>query len=177
MKKQYLLFILSLITIFSSVANTSSNYSETATLMVNNFFTIYPDINNILYVNKNVSGGVGDGRSWQDAITELSDSLPWVSTDWDTNDGTLQIRGAKGRYTLTIDNTDQMATFQLINGVEVVEVLKEVSRQATTPLYVILQKIPLFKTFEGIFGSSKLSLLGYNNSITFENISNTENKI
>ncbi len=38
-------------------------------------------------------------------------------------------------------------------------------------------KINVIKTFEGIFSGSKLSLLGYNKNITFENISNIENKV
>lgn len=119
MKKQYLLFILSLITTFSSVADTSSDYSDTATLIIKNFFTISPDTNNILFVDKNVSNGIAEGNSWGNAHPEISDALDWASTDWDTNDGALQTWGAKGRYTPTIEHTDQMVTFQLISGVEV----------------------------------------------------------
>ncbi|SHI72742.1 hypothetical protein SAMN04488096_1042, partial [Mesonia phycicola] len=41
------------------------------------FFTTL-QAQNILYVNKNVSGGTADGSSWANAIPELADALVWA---------------------------------------------------------------------------------------------------
>ncbi|WP_440121414.1 PKD domain-containing protein [Tenacibaculum sp. Ill] len=64
---------------------------------------ITPDTNNILYVNKNVSGGDGSGDSWTNAVPELADALLWARTqhdadnNWLQNDS-LQVFVAKGVY-------------------------------------------------------------------------------
>ncbi|SHI72721.1 hypothetical protein SAMN04488096_1041, partial [Mesonia phycicola] len=39
---------------------------------------LVPDTSNIVYVNKNVSGGTADGSSWANAIPELADALVWA---------------------------------------------------------------------------------------------------
>ncbi|MGO3706730.1 beta strand repeat-containing protein, partial [Mesonia hippocampi] len=65
--------------------------------------TINPSTNNILYVNKNVTGGNGSGNSWANAIPELADALKWARTEHDANNSwlqndSLQIYVAKGNY-------------------------------------------------------------------------------
>jgi hypothetical protein len=81
---------------------------------------ISPDSENILYVDKNVSGGSEIGNSWENAIPELRDALSWAGENWDGDtDGTLQIWVADGLYLPTSDDTDREATFQLVNNVEI----------------------------------------------------------
>ncbi|MFD2036956.1 MBG domain-containing protein [Belliella marina] len=89
------------------------------------FFSIFSVVaqisptNNILYINKNVSGGNQNGSSWANALPELRDALSWAATGWDAStNGTLQIWVAEGIYTPTASPTDRDATFQLVNGVE-----------------------------------------------------------
>lgn len=58
------------------------------------------DSNNILYVDKNVSGGNGSGNSWENAIPELADALKWAHNKkslW-TEENPLQIWVADGTY-------------------------------------------------------------------------------
>ncbi|MBB4120091.1 hypothetical protein GGR32_002403, partial [Mesonia hippocampi] len=62
-----------------------------------------PDANNILYVNKNVTGGNGSGDSWANAIPELADALKWARSQHDANNNwlqndSLQVYVAKGTY-------------------------------------------------------------------------------
>ncbi|WP_339605846.1 Ig-like domain-containing protein [uncultured Roseivirga sp.] len=59
-----------------------------------------PDANNILYVNKNVSGGNNRGGSWANAVTELADALVWAKENYDNAWATtpLKIFVAKGAY-------------------------------------------------------------------------------
>ncbi|MBB4118810.1 hypothetical protein GGR32_001090, partial [Mesonia hippocampi] len=64
---------------------------------------ISPDANNILYVDKNVTGGTQTGDSWANAIPELADALKWARTEHDANNNwlqndSLQIYIAKGTY-------------------------------------------------------------------------------
>ncbi|MCG2590997.1 choice-of-anchor Q domain-containing protein, partial [Rhodohalobacter sulfatireducens] len=80
---------------------------------------ITPDENNIVYVDQNVSGGIGSGDSWSNAITELRDALTWAA-NWDGDaDGTLQIWVAEGTYLPTDDGTDREASFTLVDQVEI----------------------------------------------------------
>ncbi|MBB4119762.1 hypothetical protein GGR32_002068, partial [Mesonia hippocampi] len=87
--------------------------------------SISPDANNILYVNKNVTGGNGSGDSWANAIPELADALFWANNNQDPNWITtpLQIWVAKGTYLpdkgRNVSNNDRNATFQLVTGVEI----------------------------------------------------------
>jgi len=55
---------------------------------------------NIVYVNKNVSGGNHTGDSWANAISELADALLWAKENYDASWATtpLQIFVAKGTY-------------------------------------------------------------------------------
>ncbi|NGF56604.1 hypothetical protein G5B00_08745 [Parapedobacter sp. SGR-10] len=70
----------------------------------------------IVYVKE---GGKGSGSSWSDAMGELSQAL-FLASDWDpTNDGTLQVWVAAGKYLPTTDPNDRKATFQLVSGVHV----------------------------------------------------------
>ncbi|PTB94660.1 hypothetical protein C9994_11925 [Marivirga lumbricoides] len=61
---------------------------------------ISPDANNILYVNKSVSGGNESGNSWENAIPELADAMvranAYYDNAWETTP--LQIFVAKGTY-------------------------------------------------------------------------------
>ncbi|MEE1898215.1 PKD domain-containing protein, partial [Flavobacterium rakeshii] len=61
---------------------------------------LYPDANNVLYVNSNVSGGNGDGSSWENAIPQLADALKWAKYNQDSAWATtpLQIWVAGGTY-------------------------------------------------------------------------------
>jgi len=81
---------------------------------------VVPDANNIIYVNKNVSGSSNNsGSSWGNAIPELRDAVAWSIT-WDaTTNGRLQIWVASGTYLPTGTSTARNATFQLRNGVEI----------------------------------------------------------
>lgn len=65
---------------------------------------IIPDGNNILYVDRHVSGGNGTGESWENALPELADALKWAreqweggSAPWEAGDP-LKIFVAKGTY-------------------------------------------------------------------------------
>src|SRR5690606_25488010 len=65
--------------------------------------TIGPDETNILYVNKNVSGLVGDGSSWETAMPELADALKWAKEKYEADNTVfdtepLKIYVAKGTY-------------------------------------------------------------------------------
>ncbi|MDZ7717555.1 MAG: GLUG motif-containing protein [Balneolaceae bacterium] len=83
-------------------------------------FRIFPDENNVLFVDQNVDGGDGSGNSWENAIPELRDALSWAGENWDGDtDGTLQIWVADGLYVPTSDDTDRGATFLLVNNVEI----------------------------------------------------------
>ncbi|WP_421978791.1 Ig-like domain-containing protein [Roseivirga seohaensis] len=59
-----------------------------------------PDADNILYVNKGVSGGDNRGGSWANAVTELADALVWAKENYDNAWATtpLKIYVAKGTY-------------------------------------------------------------------------------
>ncbi|MGW8123546.1 Ig-like domain-containing protein [Roseivirga echinicomitans] len=59
-----------------------------------------PDANNILYVNKNVSGDNNRGGSWANAVTELADALVWAKENYDNAWATtpLKIFVVKGTY-------------------------------------------------------------------------------
>ncbi|UXP31568.1 T9SS type A sorting domain-containing protein [Reichenbachiella agarivorans] len=62
--------------------------------------SISPDANNILYVNKNVSGGDESGNSWENAIPELADAMLRAKENYDDTWATtpLKIYVAKGTY-------------------------------------------------------------------------------
>ncbi|MBB4118811.1 hypothetical protein GGR32_001102, partial [Mesonia hippocampi] len=65
--------------------------------------TINPSTNNILYVNKNVTGGTQAGDSWANATPELADALKWARIQQDADSSVfdsqpLQIYVAKGTY-------------------------------------------------------------------------------
>lgn len=83
------------------------------------FLEFSPDGNNILYVDQNVSGGGGSGDSWANAIPELRDAMSWAANEWDGSNAPLQIWVADGIYFPTGDGTDRVATFQLVNNVEI----------------------------------------------------------
>src|SRR5690606_34415699 len=69
---------------------------------------ITPSSSNILYVDKNVnstiSGYLGTGSSWENALTELADALKWAREQYNSNTtiwtstNPLQIFVAKGTY-------------------------------------------------------------------------------
>ncbi|MGJ8550139.1 hypothetical protein, partial [Winogradskyella wichelsiae] len=75
-----------------------ANYKANKTVLLATSTT--PDSNNILYVNKAVSGGTADGSSWSNALPELADALVWAknneATSWATTP--LQIWVAGGTY-------------------------------------------------------------------------------
>lgn len=88
-----------------------------------------PDANNILYVDINVTSGLGDGSSWDNAISQLADALKWAKqeeTRW-TEANPLKIWVAGGVYkpmyklaTVDLDNnptTDRDKSFSLVNYV------------------------------------------------------------
>jgi len=90
---------------------------------------IQPDANNILYVNKNVTGGNGDGSSWANAVPELADALKWAKNNEDATWATipLQIWVAGGTYNPLYSpedgvnfGTDQARdnSFLLVNNVQ-----------------------------------------------------------
>ncbi len=65
---------------------------------------IEPGEGNILYVDKNVTGGTEQGNSWDNAISELADALLWARTQYNeasatwNSDEPLQIWVATGTY-------------------------------------------------------------------------------
>ena len=64
---------------------------------------IFPDENNIIYVDMNVSGGIRNGSSWENATRNLSNALLWARANkdnglWD-NANPLKIYVAIGNYT------------------------------------------------------------------------------
>ncbi|WP_317167147.1 choice-of-anchor Q domain-containing protein, partial [Winogradskyella wichelsiae] len=88
-----------------------------------------PDSNNILYVNKAVSGGTADGSSWSNALPELADALVWAknneATSWATTP--LQIWVAGGTYNPLYSpedganfgtNQTRENTFLMVNNVQ-----------------------------------------------------------
>ena len=79
-----------------------NNYAGIEDKTTFNFSTlpVRPNANNILYVNKNISGSNGKGDSWANAITELADAMVWAQENYDAAWETtpLQIYVAKGTY-------------------------------------------------------------------------------
>ncbi|MCF3108017.1 hypothetical protein LL912_04420 [Niabella sp. CC-SYL272] len=64
---------------------------------------ITPTNDRILYVNKAVSGGNGNGSSWANAIPELADALKWAREQYDADNNwlagdSLRIFIAQGTY-------------------------------------------------------------------------------
>ncbi|WP_161808363.1 PKD domain-containing protein [Zhouia amylolytica] len=80
---------------------------------------LQPDANNILYVDKNVSGGSGDGSSWANAVVELRDAIEWVNFNWDGLAGVLQIWIAEGTYFPT-ETTARDKSFNLVGNLHVI---------------------------------------------------------
>lgn len=88
----------------SNTRNISGNLvqcvNEAAVIAACNEGELIPDSNNILYVNKNVSGGDGTGDSWTNAVPELADALVWAKlhedVSWEISP--LQIYVATGTY-------------------------------------------------------------------------------
>ncbi|MFA7448705.1 MAG: choice-of-anchor Q domain-containing protein [Weeksellaceae bacterium] len=77
---------------------------------------ISPNSDNLLYVNKNVSGGDGSGDSWANAVPELRTALSWAdsnSNQW-TDNNTLQIWVAQGEY-----QPLSSQSFKMLNHVEI----------------------------------------------------------
>jgi hypothetical protein len=65
-----------------------------------NRISISPGVGNIVYVNKNVQGGTGEGNSWANAVSELADALVYAQTNktqW-SQSSKLQIWVAAGTY-------------------------------------------------------------------------------
>ncbi|WP_199120497.1 choice-of-anchor Q domain-containing protein [Pedobacter sp. ASV28] len=60
---------------------------------------VTPDANNIIYVNRNGQGGVGNGDSWINSMAQLSDALKWARQQNNFTDANpLKIYVAKGIY-------------------------------------------------------------------------------
>ncbi|MGO3707350.1 beta strand repeat-containing protein, partial [Mesonia hippocampi] len=83
--------------LYDNIIDMGAYESQTPTIILT------PDANNILYVNKNVTGGTQAGDSWANAIPELADALKWARTQQDAdssvfNTQALQIYVAKGTY-------------------------------------------------------------------------------
>jgi surface protein len=78
--------------------------------------SISPDGNNILFVDRNVSGGNGNGSSWTNAISELADALKWAREQWDggtavwDSENPLNIWVADGTYQPLYDAADEEYT-------------------------------------------------------------------
>ncbi|WP_194444871.1 MBG domain-containing protein, partial [Parapedobacter pyrenivorans] len=94
-----------------------------ATIAVNTL-PISADDDNILYVDKQVSGGNNTGDSWENAIPELADALKWAeenSMNWTATDP-LQIWVAKGTYKplyeVVASGDVRDKGFKLINNVQ-----------------------------------------------------------
>lgn len=76
--------------LFSLLAASSWSYAQAIT----------PSANKIIYVDKAVSGGSGNGSSWANAVPELADALKWAREKehtWSVAD-TFRIYVAKGTY-------------------------------------------------------------------------------
>ncbi|WP_449489492.1 hypothetical protein, partial [Winogradskyella wichelsiae] len=104
-----------------------ANYKANKTVLLATSTT--PDSNNILYVNKAVSGGTADGSSWANALPELADALVWAknneATSWATTP--LQIWVAGGTYNPLYSpedganfgtNQTRENTFLMVNNVQ-----------------------------------------------------------
>ncbi|WP_339864214.1 MBG domain-containing protein [uncultured Algoriphagus sp.] len=77
-----------------------------------------PDLNNILYVDQSVVGGLENGNSWENAFLNLQSALNYAAIFWEGKEEVLKIYVAKGAYFPT-DDSDASITFQLINNVSV----------------------------------------------------------
>lgn len=80
-----------------------------------------PDTDNILYVDRNVSGGTADGSSWANAVPELSDALLWAKqneSSWTTAEP-LQVWVAEGTYKPTA-TTDRTIGFELFGNLQLI---------------------------------------------------------
>ncbi len=90
---------------FTYTATNAAGTSAPATVTITveaPVISITPDGNNILYVNKSVSGGSGSGDSWANAVPELADALKYAQlqnaiTPY-TSANPLKIFVAKGTY-------------------------------------------------------------------------------
>ena len=81
-------------------ASDGNGATATQTFVIDVSRVLTPDANNILYVNKSVSGGNNRGGSWANAVTELADALVWAKENYDNAWATtpLKIYVAKGTY-------------------------------------------------------------------------------
>ncbi|WP_339750622.1 MBG domain-containing protein [Algoriphagus aquimarinus] len=77
-----------------------------------------PDLNNILYVDQSVVGGLGNGNSWEHAFLNLTEALNYAAIFWEGKEEVLKIYVAEGAYFPT-DDSDASISFQLINNVSV----------------------------------------------------------
>lgn len=76
--------------LFSLLAASSWSYAQAIT----------PSANKVIYVDKAVNGGSGNGSSWANAVPELADALKWAREKqhtWSVAD-TFRIYVAKGTY-------------------------------------------------------------------------------
>ena len=82
------------------LASDGNGGTATQSFVIDVSRVLTPDANNILYVNKSVSGGNGKGGSWANAVTELADALVWAKENYDNAWATtpLQIWVAGGTY-------------------------------------------------------------------------------
>ena len=84
----------------------------------NQLFILKPDVNNILYVDKNVKGGNEDGSGWNDAVPQLTQALKWAKYNQDPNwsENPLQIWVAQGTY---MPGSEETASFTIPGHVRV----------------------------------------------------------
>ena len=66
-------------------ASDGNGGTATQSFVVDVSRVLIPDVDNILYVNKSVSGGNGRGGSWANAITELADAMIWAKENYDNS--------------------------------------------------------------------------------------------
>ena len=100
-------------TVVSTAANYSFTVTANRTLVANFSVNASPDINSILYVNVNVSGGNGTGSSWANAIPQLADALKYARMQYDADNtiydaNPLKIYVAKGSYKPFYNAADQL---------------------------------------------------------------------
>ena len=89
---------------------------------------ILPDSDNIIYVNVNVSGGIGDGSSWANALRQLANALKYARTNNNyTTANPLKIYVAKGTYkplynaasNALTSATDRSNAFVMVSNVQI----------------------------------------------------------
>ncbi|HNS41352.1 MAG TPA: choice-of-anchor Q domain-containing protein, partial [Taishania sp.] len=133
---------------------------------------ISPDVNNILYVDINVTGGNGSGDSWVNAIPQLAEALKYARLQYDANNTVydttpLKIYVAKGTYKPMYNAADNYytTTTSVISGYDEID-----------NAFVMVKNVQIYGGFDpdnGIDDLTDTRIFGSNGSILSGDVAQT----